>query len=136
MSAIDSGRIVKTYPHAVKQYFPDYMGLIFEKMCQDYLLYYSEKLPIELSEIGQWWGADPKKKKQIQIDIIGTPVEGKDYIIGSCKYRNEKIGVDELDLLRIMQLSLEKATTIITIFFLRVDLLTGFLRHRSVVKFS
>ena len=42
----------------------------------------------------------PKKKKQIQIDIVGTPVEGKDYIIGSCKYRNEKIGVDELDLIR------------------------------------
>ena len=48
----------------------------------------------------QWWGTDPKKKKQIQIDIVGTPVEGKDYIIGSCKYRNEKIGVDELDLIR------------------------------------
>lgn len=29
-----------------------------------------------------------------------TPVEGKDYIIGSCKYRNEKIGVDELELIR------------------------------------
>ena len=76
------------------------MGLIYEKMCQDYLLYYSDSLPIELSEIGQWWGTDPKKKKQIQIDIVGTPVEGKDYIIGSCKYRNEKIGVDELDLIR------------------------------------
>ena len=100
MSAIDSGRIAKTYPHAVKQYLPDYMGLIYEKMCQDYLLYYSDSLPIELSEIGQWWGTDPKKKKQIQIDIVGTPVEGKDYIIGSCKYRNEKIGVDELDLIR------------------------------------
>ena len=37
MSAIDSGRIAKTYPHAVKQYLPDYMGLIYEKMCQDYL---------------------------------------------------------------------------------------------------
>ena len=35
-----------------------------------------------------------------KIDIVGTPVEGKDYIIGSCKYRNEKIGVDELDLIR------------------------------------
>ena len=100
MSAIDSGRIAKIYPHAVKQYLPDYMGLIFEKMCQDYLLYYSDSLPIELSEIGQWWGTDPKKKKQTQIDIVGTPVEGKDYIIGSCKYRNEKIGVDELDLIR------------------------------------
>ena len=65
-----------------------------------YLLYYSDNLPIELSEIGQWWGTDPKKKKQIQIDIVGTPVSGKDYIIGSCKYRNEKIGVDELDLIR------------------------------------
>lgn len=100
MSAIDSGRIAKTYPHAVKQYIPDYMGLIFEKMCRDYLLYYSKKLPIELNEIGQWWGTDPKKKKQIQIDIVGTPVEGNDYIIGSCKYRNEKIGVDELELIK------------------------------------
>ena len=42
-------------------------------MCQDYLLYYADHLPIELSEIGQWWGTDPKKKKQIQIDIVGTP---------------------------------------------------------------
>ncbi|MGN1340738.1 MAG: ATP-binding protein, partial [Oscillospiraceae bacterium] len=28
------------------------------------------------------------------------PAEGKEYIIGSCKYRNEKIGVDELELIR------------------------------------
>lgn len=84
----------------MKQYLPDYMGLIFEKMCQDYLLYYSDNLPVELSEIGQWWGTDRKKKKQMQIDIVGTPVEGKDYIIGSCRYRNEKIGMDEFDLLR------------------------------------
>ena len=100
MSAIDSGRIAKIYPHAVKQYLPDYMGLIFEKMCRDYLLYYSDNLPVELSEIGQWWGTDPNKKMQIQIDIVGTSVEGRDYIIGSCKYRNEKIGVDELELIR------------------------------------
>lgn len=47
VSAIDSGRIAKTYPHAVKQHLHDYMGLIFEKMCQDYLLYYCDDLPIE-----------------------------------------------------------------------------------------
>ena len=45
-------------------------------------------------------GNRPSKKKQIQIDIVGTPVEGNDYIIGSCKYRNEKIGLDELELIR------------------------------------
>lgn len=87
-------------PGNLLKYLPDYMGLIFEKMCRDYLRYYSDRLPIELSETGRWWGTDPKKKKQIQIDIIGIPVEGKDYIIGSCKYRNEKIDVDELDLIR------------------------------------
>ena len=72
----------------MKQYLPEYMELILEKMSQDYLLYYSDNLPVELSEIGQWWGTDRKKKKQMQIDIVGTPVEGKDYIIGSCKYRS------------------------------------------------
>ena len=100
VSAIDSGRIVKTYAHTVKPYFADYMGLVFEQMCKDYLLYYAKDLPIELNEIGQWWGTDPIQKKQIQIDIVGTPVEGRSYLIGSCKYRNEKIGMDELELLR------------------------------------
>lgn len=55
---------------------------------------------MELREIGQWWGTDSKKKKQIQIDIVGTPVKGGSYIIGSCKYKNEKIGLDELELIR------------------------------------
>lgn len=39
-------------------------------------------------------------KKEIQIDIVGTPAEGNEYIIGSCKYRNTPIGIDELELLR------------------------------------
>jgi hypothetical protein len=99
ISAIDSGRIRQNYQRAVKQFFPDYMGLIFERMCRDYLLYYADDLPIDLKELGQWWGTDPRKKQQVQIDIVGTPVEGKEYIIGSCKYRNEKTGLDELELL-------------------------------------
>lgn len=98
-SAIDSGRISETYEHAVKPYLSDYMGLTFEQMCRDYLIYYAKNLPIELNETGQWWGNDPLQKKQIQIDIVGTPVNGKEYLIGSCKYRNEKIGLDELELL-------------------------------------
>lgn len=76
------------------------MGLVFEQMCREYLLRYAEDLPIILSDVGQWWGTDAKEKKEVQIDIVGTPVEGKEYIIGSCKYRNETIGVDELELLK------------------------------------
>ena len=100
MSIINAGRIERVYEKAVKKHYSDYMGLIFEQMCREYLLRYEENLPILLSEVGQWWGTDAKEKKEVQIDIVGSPVEGKDYIIGSCKYKSEKIGMDELELLK------------------------------------
>lgn len=100
MSVISAGRIRQVYTQAVKRFYPDYMGLVFEKMCREYLLRYADTLPVLLSEVGQWWGTDTRTRKEIQIDLVGTPVEGNEYLIGSCKYRNEKIGVDELELLR------------------------------------
>lgn len=100
MSAISSGRIRSVYDRAIRQFYPDYMGHIFEKMCREYLLRYAVNLPILVSEIGQWWGTDASTRTEIQIDIVGIPVEGNEYLIGSCKYKKEKTGVDELDLLR------------------------------------
>lgn len=100
ISAITSGRVEYIYERGIKKHFSDYMGLVFEKMCRDYLLYYAENLPIDLREIGQWWGTDDRNKKQVQIDIVGTPIEGKEYIIGSCKYKNEPVGVEEYELLK------------------------------------
>ena len=100
MSVIGAGRMKTVYEQAVKKYYPDYMGLIFEKMCQEYLNRYAKDLPIMLGSIGQWWGTDPIARKEIQIDIVGTAVDGDEFIIGSCKYRNEPIGIEELQLLR------------------------------------
>ena len=99
-SAITAGRTDKIYDSVIKRHFSDYMGLVYEQMCKEYLFLCAEDLPIILSDIGQWWGNDAKEKKEVQIDIVGTPVEGKEYIIGSCKYRNEPIGTDELELLK------------------------------------
>ena len=100
ISAITAGRTDKIYDSVIKRHFSDYMGLVYEQMCKEYLFLYAEDLPIILSDIGQWWGNDAKEKKEVQIDIVGTPVDGKEYIIGSCKYRNEPIGVDELELMK------------------------------------
>ncbi|MCM1125887.1 MAG: ATP-binding protein [Lachnospiraceae bacterium] len=99
MSLISAGRIRQVYDRAVKRFYPDYMGQVFEKMCREYLLRYAGDVPVLLSEVGQWWGTDAKTRKEIQIDLVGTPVEGNEYLIGSCKYRNEKVGVNELELL-------------------------------------
>lgn len=97
-SAISAGRIEQIYEPVIKRHLSDYMGLVFEQMCREYLLRYANDLPIILSDVGQWWGTDSKAKKEVQIDIVGSPVEGDEYIIGSCKYRNTIIGVDEFEL--------------------------------------
>ncbi|WP_300261573.1 ATP-binding protein [uncultured Cloacibacillus sp.] len=100
MSAISTGRIRRIYDAAIKRLYPEYMGLIFEKMCRDYLMRYDERLPFIPAEIGQWWGTDPETHKQVQIDIVGVPASGDEYLIGSCKYKNEKVGIDEFRLLQ------------------------------------
>ena len=71
----------------------DYMELIFEKMCKEYLMRYADNLPFDLADVGQWWGTDPREKKQIQIDIVGVPVKESnqkiaEYLMGSCKFKN------------------------------------------------
>ncbi len=98
--AVTSGRIRKVYDQAVKAQLPDYMGLTFETMCREYLLYYAENLPVPLNSLGQWWGNDTQNRRQVQIDIVGCPAEGNEYIIGSCKYKKEKVGTDELERLK------------------------------------
>ncbi len=52
MSVISAGRMSLVYEQAVKKYYPDYMGLVFEKMCQEYLIRYAKNLPILLSQVG------------------------------------------------------------------------------------
>ncbi len=100
ITAISSGRIGNIYAEVVKSQLSDYMGLVFERMCREYLLYYATELPIHMRDIGQWWGSDPIQRKEVQIDIVGTPSVGKEYIIGSCKFKNKKVGVEEFELLK------------------------------------
>ena len=100
MTPIASGRMEKIYDKAVRARLHDYMGLIFEKMCREYLLYYADETDFQLADIGQWWGTDPAEKKQVQIDLAGSTDRDGEYLIGSCKFRNEAVGLDELELLK------------------------------------
>ena len=99
-SLINSGRVRDAYTKAIRPYYSDYMGLVFEKMCREYLMRYAQNLPFLLRDVGQWWGTDPATRSEVQIDIVGLPVEGETILIGSCKYRSQPVGEDELELLR------------------------------------
>lgn len=95
----------KIYDQAVDRYLHDFMGQTFEYMCRDYLVQHFDQLPFPITGIGEWWGTDPKLRKEIQLDIAApgmkTPAQkaGNRYLIGSCKYRNEAIVIEELKLI-------------------------------------
>ena len=100
MAAILSGRIRQAYKESIESRLSDYMGLVFEKMCKDFMLFHDENLPFIIGEIGQWWGADSKTKKQVQIDIVAASINKQEGVIGSCKYCNKLIGEDDLKLIQ------------------------------------
>lgn len=78
----------------------DYMGKVFEEICKQYLwkLLLSGKSPVEFTELGRWWGTDPKEKKQTEIDIMGE--QDKDTaLFGECKWTNEKVDAGVLETL-------------------------------------
>ncbi len=99
MSAILSDRMEKNYENVVKKRLSDYMGLTFEKMCKDFILYYEEDLPVPIGNVGQWWGGNPKTHKQAQIDIVVTSAEDDSVVIGSCKFKEGLITESELYLM-------------------------------------
>ena len=67
-----------------------YMGSIFESICQQYIirLAKAKKLPFVPHDIGRWWGANPKTKRQDDIDILCLSRDRKSAIFSECKFRN------------------------------------------------
>ena len=98
-SAIISGRIESFYDEVIGKRLADYMGKVFERMCKEYIATYDDALPFSYGRIGQWWGGNPKTKKQAQIDVVAVSSDEKSVIVGSCNYMNKKVGLDEYGLM-------------------------------------
>ncbi len=84
----------------IKPEYDHYMGIVFEKVCKDYLLRQNAlgKLPVLFTSIGRWWGNSASERTQIEIDLIAK--DGNDYLICECKWRNEKLDLTILRKLR------------------------------------
>lgn len=78
----------------------DYMGRIFEEICTQYLWkqLLLGNMPIEFISLGRWWGNDPRKKSQTEIDIMGEQ-DSNSAIFAECKWRNENVDLDVLETL-------------------------------------
>ena len=55
-------------------------------------------MPIEFTSLGRWWGNDPRKKVQIENDIMGEQ-DNNSAVFAECKWRNENVNLDVLETL-------------------------------------
>ena len=98
-SVIARGAVNLVY-RRIEAQLNDYMGKVFEEICTQYLwkLLLKGKMPIEFVSLGRWWGNDPRKKIQAEIDIMGEQ-DSNSAIFAECKWRNENVDLDVLETL-------------------------------------
>ncbi len=91
----DMGKII--IDKKVNPQMSEYMGRIFEEICIQYLIRRNKTLSLFLmfDEIGSWWGNNPTKKRQEEIDILAK--SGNGAIFGECKWKNEMVGINVLN---------------------------------------
>ena len=98
ISVISRGATDLAYSRIAPE-LPSYMGGVFEDICKQYLwkLLLEGKCAVNFSDIGRWWGTNPKTKSQEEIDIMGTDKDTA--LFGECKWTNEKVDLGVLETL-------------------------------------
>ena len=81
----------------IKDQIPHFMGEVFEHICIEYMWRIYGKLPFRFQNIGRWWGNNPVKKSQQEIDFIAHGDDSKKAIFGECKWRSEKMPESVID---------------------------------------
>ena len=88
---LDKGELY--YQNAVKPRIAEYMGNVFEEMCRFYTLHSGimGRLNCYVTTVGKWWGTNPGKRMQTDIDIVGLDKMSKKAVLGECKFKNEPV---------------------------------------------
>ena len=90
-SLIESGNADLVYQQMIAPYLSDYMGLIFEDVCCQYMrFYWKEKLKVAPKQVGAHWGSN------LEIDILTENIDGSHWF-GECKWWEAPIGENVLN---------------------------------------
>lgn len=102
VSDIEAGlgdAIVRALP---EQQISDYLGHRFERLCLEWLVGQARQglLPIPATSVGSWWGTNPAKRAQDDIDVLAADKLGHRLLLGECKYRESfSVGQEAFDLM-------------------------------------
>lgn len=95
VSLIQRGEPELAYRH-IEPRIPEFMGLVFENICLQYLWMQNiaGKTPFSFIDAGRWWGNNPVKREECEIDIICDNSDRA--IFAECKWTNAKVGMSVL----------------------------------------
>lgn len=82
-----------------ERHLSTYLGPTFEEVCRQWLLRVmgGPQVPLILN-IGRWWGNDPGRREQAEIDIVALCDEGE-VLFAECKWREKPTDADVLETL-------------------------------------
>lgn len=76
----------------IEPQIPGFMGEVFEEICKQWLWgeNIANRLPFFFHDLGRWWGVDPVRKQEAEVDILAY--DGNDRaMLCECKWHNEKV---------------------------------------------
>lgn len=98
ISIISRGAVDLAYRRIAPE-LPSYLGSVFEEICKQYLwkLLLEGGCAVDFSDLGRWWGTDPKTRIQEEIDIMGADKDAA--LFAECKWTNERVDLGVLETL-------------------------------------
>ncbi len=99
--AIERGYGQQYYNNTVEPFLHDYMGLVFESICQEYVFRsgITGEYGTTITQVGKWRGNDPVRKCPADIDVVGIDTVSKTAVIGECKFKTSSFGKEEYETL-------------------------------------
>jgi AAA+ ATPase superfamily predicted ATPase len=81
----------------VSPQIPAFMGSVFEEICKQWLWRenIAGRLPFRFTGLGRWWGNDPIRRQETEIDILAFGDAGE-VLVGECKWTAGKTGIEVL----------------------------------------
>lgn len=79
-----------------------YMGGIFEQICKEYMIRQAKKrkLPFVPAYVEKWWGNNPVRKAEDDIDILLMDPKQEKRILCECKFKNDAFGKEEYEVMK------------------------------------
>jgi AAA+ ATPase superfamily predicted ATPase len=99
MALIQQGEKEAVWDRVAPQ-LPAFMGPIFEEICKQWLWRenIAGRLPLRFVRLGRWWGNDPFRKTEAEVDILALS-DQEEALVGECKWTNSLTGPETLRLL-------------------------------------